>query len=108
MMESFTGVSRGPPGGVVIGLRLARHGSGGVLFPSALLEYLFDLGKCEVAFCLAVIEMRRNANARLRTVIYQNLARQQFAAHLQRVRAIERNGSGPFFGAFCRMHRPAA
>src|SRR4029450_8710331 len=101
-MESSIGVSLEPPAGVVIGLCSLRHRSGSMLLPRARLQNLFDLRKCEVAFFLAIIKMRRNADARLRTVIYQNLPCQQFMADFHRVRTIDRHWSCVLGGVVAR------
>src|SRR6516162_3310748 len=92
MMERSKACSLRPPAGSLIGLRpFRRRRPRGVMPPRAGLEDLVDLREREVAFFLTVVEMGRNADTRLRPVIYQNIARQQLAADLHRVRRIERN-----------------
>src|SRR6516225_2663868 len=106
MMESSSGFAGSPAPGMLIVLRLLCRQR--VLFPRAGVQNVVDFGKDQLRFFVAVVEMRRNADARLRAVIDQNIARQQFTADLERVRALDRYGPGPLARVLGRVYPPAA
>src|SRR6267154_3039982 len=84
-----------------INLNLSRGSR--MFLPSARGQDFFDLLEREVALFLAIVKVRRKAHTRLRSIVHQNLARQQFAAYLISMRAIDRDRAGTFRGILGRV-----
>src|SRR6267142_2626843 len=79
-----------------------------MFFPSACAQDLFDLREREVALFLAIVKMRRNAHAGLRPVVDEDLSRKEFAAHLERMGALDGNSSCALREIFRSVDAPAA
>src|SRR5947208_7603647 len=84
------------------------RGGYGVAFPGARSQNVGNLLHREVNFLVAIVEVRRKANARLGAVVHQNVARQQFAHHFGGVRAFDGNGAAAFSRIGRGVHAPAA
>src|SRR5258708_25279547 len=62
--------------------------------PGARRQNFLDLLQREVALLFAVVKVRREAHARLGSIIHQNLAREQFAADFAGVGTIDGHPAG--------------
>src|SRR5207245_10026675 len=92
----LTGLSGAPLPLVVIVSAQGHASSGGlqVTLPSARGENFFDMRERGVDFVVAVVKVRGEPDARLRAVVHQDVAGQQPAGDLGRLRAIHGNRSG--------------
>src|SRR3989441_10836114 len=106
----LTGLSGAPLPLVVIVSAQGHASSGGlrVTLPSARGENFFDMRERGVDFVVAVVKVRGEPDARLRAVVHQDVAGQQLAGDLARVRAIHGNRSGALSGVHGRVHAPTA
>src|SRR2546428_5323878 len=106
----LTGLSGAPLPLVVIVSAQGHASSGGlrVTLPSARGENFFDMRERGVDFVVAVVKVRGEADARLRAVVHQDVAGQQLAGDLARVRAIHGNRAGSLSGGPGRVHAPTA
>src|SRR5580693_3524012 len=75
--------------------------------PCMSAKNLVDLLQHEVAFLLAIVEMRRNAHAGLRAIVDQDFSSEQLAADFVSVRTVDRNGAAALGWIFWRVHAPA-
>src|SRR6266567_6322528 len=80
----------------------------GVLFPGAGLENLFHLCQGKVAFVIAIVKMRGEADAGFGAVVDEDFARQEFAANFIGMRAFDGDSSGALRGIFRRVDFPTA
>src|SRR6266849_7396247 len=78
-----------------------------VLFPGARCQDLFDLCEREIAFFLAIVKVGRKAHTGLGPVVDEDLPRKEFAAHLERMEALDGNSSGTLRGIFRSVDPPA-
>src|SRR6266404_3347645 len=78
-----------------------------VFFPGARLQNLFDLREGEVALFLAIVKVGRNTHAGLGPVVDEDLPRQEFAAHLEGMGALDGNSSCALRGIFRSVDAPA-
>src|SRR6266403_863930 len=79
-----------------------------VFFPGARFQNLFDLREDDVTLSLAIVKVWRNAHARLGPVVYKDLPRKEFAAHLEGMGALDGNSSCALRGIFRSVDAPAA
>src|SRR3989442_6114170 len=101
----------GPPfpgGATVRGQGPGSSGGRRVPLPRALGGNFFDMREGGVDFVVAVVKVRGTADARLRAVVHQDVAGQQLAGDLARVRAIHGNRAGSLSGVHGRVHAPTA
>src|SRR3989441_4114734 len=104
----LTGLSGAPLPLVVIVSAQGHASSGGlqVTLPSARGENFFDMRERGVDFVVAVVKVRGEADARLRAVVHQDVAGQQLAGDLARVRAIHGKRARPLSGGPRGVHAP--
>src|SRR5438477_8718171 len=76
--------------------------------PRARFEDLFHLRERKITFIFAIVEMRRDAHAGFGTVVDEDVPREEFAANLISMRALDRNRSRALRGILRRVHAPAA
>src|SRR5437870_1001677 len=106
----LTGLSGAPLPLVVIVSAQGHTSSGGlqVTLPSARGENFFDMRERGVDFVVAVVKVRGEPDACLRAEVHQDVAGQQLAADLARVRAIHGNRAGSLGRVHGRVHAPTA
>src|SRR5260370_35335396 len=79
-----------------------------MFFPRSCFQYLFHLRQCEIAFLIAIVEVRRKAYTSFGTVVNKDVPGEEFAAYLIRVRTFHRNCPRALFWFFRCVHPPAA
>src|SRR5712664_1806654 len=78
-----------------------------MFFPGTCVQDLFDLREREVALFLSIVKMRRNAYAGLGPVVDEDLSRKEFAAHFERMGALDGNSPSTLRGIFRSVDSPA-
>src|SRR5215469_148851 len=71
-------------------------------------EDFVDLGERQIDLVVAIVEVRRNANASAGAVIDENVASDQFVFYFLSMRTIDGDGAAAFSGVARRIDAPAA
>src|SRR6266851_6430245 len=79
-----------------------------MFFPRACFQYVFHLRQREIAFLIAIVEVRREAYTGFGTIVNKDVPGQEFAAHLVGVRTFHRNRPRALLWFFRCVHPPAA
>src|SRR5580704_6135668 len=90
-------------------MALYRRGRGdGVFLPCLGAQNFVDLFQGKVAFLFAIVEVRRDADAGVRAIIHEDLARQELPAHFVGVGTIDGDGAAAFRGVIRGIDAPTA
>src|SRR5882672_9090759 len=79
-----------------------------MFFPYACFQNLFHLRERRITFLLAIVEVRRNADARLWAIVDKDVPRQEFAANFISMRTLDRNRPCALRRLLRCVHAPAA